>query len=387
MLRLPALFHQGKQAQRDEKTIGHKMAQSGHKQFPFAWRAQWLLLMQASPTAAAVFTYMHWRSNKDNIFDLCEDLMCKDLGLNRQTLCKARALIYKHGGFKRICERTKTGQLAVKYEILGFETGDQVRETHTSSKSAKPVPEPSTGLPYVAKPYHTVDTSLVSTVDTSNQEPVDTTPLGRKQASDGLPSSKTKTEPQPPVRVWSINQADDVARMQLNLGDYPIGRATDLIYKLGCNPDDEVEFLCFIQLMNFFNKTTGYDAEHDLWNFWHWNQQHKTGGLVFYSLSDAYKAIKSDSRKGAYPQWKKHEALAVCPKHCYVTFPSLAGDNSEVVVEALFAGDKTDCTAGRHKYGTCPSGAACHPNAPAYRKADIGWGDSKPAFETEQDLA
>ena len=383
MLRLPALFHQGKQAQRDEKTIGHKMAQSGHKQFPFAWRAKWLLLMQASPTAASVFTYMYWRSDKNNIFDLCEELVCKDLGLNRQTLCKARSLIAKHGGFKRICERTKTGQLAVKYEVLGFEMGDQVREPHTSDKSEKPTPKPSTSSPYVAKRDHTVNTFLESAVDTSNQPPVDTTPLGRKQASAIGPS---KTGEAVTDRKWSINSLDDQHEMQKNLGDYPIGRGVDFIQKLGCNPDDHREWFAFIDLMSYFarHENPCMNQEHALWSYWHWNQQHKTGGLLFYSLQDARDAILSDNRKGAYPQWLKHEALAACPKRCYQTFPKLIGDT---LFESEFKPveediPNTDCTAHQqahqHKRGTCPTGAACHPNAPKYRKENIGWDSPKP---------
>jgi DNA-binding MarR family transcriptional regulator len=43
----------------------------------------------------------------------------------------------------------------------------------------------------------------------------------------------------------------------------------------------------------------------------------------------------------------------------------------------------TDCTANRHKRGTCPSGAACHPNAPAYRKEHIEFPSFHPEPEVE----
>jgi hypothetical protein len=127
----------------------------------------------------------------------------------------------------------------------------------------------------------------------------------------------------------------DPVKMQELLGDYPVGRAYGLIQALGCNPDQEAEFSAFLSCLKVFaaghdpNPELGPydDAEVDLWSFWHWNQQHKSGGLLFYDLAQAYTSLQSTKRVNALTQWKKHQSLPTCPKRCeFVSFPKLVGD-------------------------------------------------------------
>lgn len=152
----------------------------GHKQFPFAWRGAWLKLFQESPTAAAVWAYMFWRSDKDNVFDLCEGLMCHDLNLNPKTLGKARSLIHAKGGFKRECERNERGQLVVRYRMLDFsEPSPEIYLTPTPNIGGESLPQktdvdPSPSLRRRVKRGHTVDTYLSiipdATVDTEETD-------------------------------------------------------------------------------------------------------------------------------------------------------------------------------------------------------------------------
>jgi hypothetical protein len=127
----------------------------------------------------------------------------------------------------------------------------------------------------------------------------------------------------------------DPVKMQELLGDYPVGRAYDLIQALGCNPDQEAEFSAFLSCLKVFaaghdpNPELGPydDAEVDLWSFWQWNQQHKSGGLLFYDLAQAYTSLQSTKRVNALTQWKKHQSLPTCPKRCeFVPFPTFPSD-------------------------------------------------------------
>jgi hypothetical protein len=226
----------------------------------------------------------------------------------------------------------------------------------------------------VAKPHATlpIDPRSLTLTDQKETPPTPEAKQVSKQVASELPP-KAKTEP--PVQVWCVDNIDDMAQMQKNFGpDYPVGRAYDLISKLGCNVKDQNEWLCFLNLMGFFSDNMPDHPERSLWAYWNYNQQHKTGGLVHYSLADAWVAIQSDNRKGAFPQFKKHQQLTVCPKHCYEKFPELVGDG--VFAEAFEVEEDihdTDCTAHQHKRGTCPTGSACHPNAPEYRKEHISW--------------
>ncbi len=234
----------------------------------------------------------------------------------------------------------------------------------------------------VAKPHATLPLDPRSADQTETRAGA-SLPLVRKQASDGSPSQAPK--PEPPAQAWCVDNIDDLTHLQTLLGDYPVGRAYDLISKMGCDVKEQEEWRSLISLFGFFSDNMPDHPERSLWQYWNWNQQHKTGGLIFYTLQDAWHAVETGGRKGAFPQFKKHQELVTCPKRCFEgsKFPELAGDDSEAVAEAMYPskpafeveGDirDTDCTAHQHKRGTCPSGSACHPNAPEYRKAYIAW--------------
>lgn len=184
------------------------MGKKGFKKFPFAWRANWLKLMQESPTAAAVWAYMWWRSDEHGVFDLCEDLMCLDLNLNPKTLQKARALIHRMGGFKRECERNDKGQLIVRYRMLPFTNpSTEIYLSPTpnigcESLSQKTVAEPSPNLLSTEKRGHTVDTVSVTSSPSVTPIPesgaVDTSKTmkeGRKEGNPPLASLATDKVP------------------------------------------------------------------------------------------------------------------------------------------------------------------------------------------------
>jgi hypothetical protein len=48
-------------------------------------------------------------------------------------------------------------------------------------------------------------------------------------------------------------------------------------------------------------------------DFWNWNQTHKTGKLVFYSMADMSRAYWSTNDRNARAQWEKYEP-DTCPK-------------------------------------------------------------------------
>jgi hypothetical protein len=317
------------------------MAQSkGHKQFPFKWRAAWLALGRANPTAAYVWDYMFWRSDKDNIFDLEESLVCKDTGLERKTLCKARSLVAKHGGFRRLYSRNPQGQLIVKYQMLGFEEGEQVPENGTSNKSQQTGLEPSTVLRNPVKRDHTVDTPPV---DTSNQKPVDTevSELVSEEDACSLRSQATAREsselrsPEPPPAT---------------------DRERALAFALHCNVTADER----IALRDFFEM--GF-TEEEFWDFWHWNQQHKSGGLQFATLREANNALHSGSSRSAWKQWQRHKENP-CRKCKHVPMPDLPNESRLC----------SECDVS-HSRASCP----CF-EAMAAAKA------GRQAFEIEEDL-
>ena len=62
--------------------------------------------------------------------------------------------------------------------------------------------------------------------------------------------------------------------------------------------------------------------EREVWNYWHWNQQHKSGKLLFYTLAQAWDALQSDNPRSARRQYQKHKSMEEsCPKRC--SFPKL----------------------------------------------------------------
>ena len=158
---------------------------------------------------------------------------------------------------------------------------------------------------------------------------------GRKWSPVCTKESKSgEATAEPTAEALEAAKTDPV-KMQELLGDYPVGRACALIQALGCNPDQEAEFSAFLSCLNVFAaehdptpELGPYDdAEVDLWSFWQWNQQHKSGGLLFYDLAQAYTSLQSTKRVNALTQWKKHQSLPTCPKRCeFVPFPKLAGD-------------------------------------------------------------
>jgi hypothetical protein len=209
-----------------------KSKKSGFKKFPFAWRANWLKLMQESPTAAAVWAYMWWRSDEHGVFDLCEDLMCLDLGLNPKTLQKAQALIHHMGGFKRECERNDKGQLIVRYRMLPFTNpSTEIYLSPTpnigcESLSQKTGVVPSPNLLSTEKRGHTVDTVPVTpspngglraipepVVDTSN-------PRERKVGKEQVPPPSATAVAPPsnpkPREVPASSKVDAQANQKKN---------------------------------------------------------------------------------------------------------------------------------------------------------------------------
>jgi len=263
------------------------MAQSkGHKQFPFKWRAAWLALGRANPTAAYVWDYMFWRSDKDDIFDLEESLVCKDTGLERKTLCKARSLIAKHGGFRRLYSRNPQGQLIVKYQMLGFEEGEQVPENGTSNKSQQTGLEPSTVLRDSVKRDHTVDTP---SVDTSNQEPVDTRvrEKGRKVS--------------PPLASLATSQlAESLPNPTPN--ELRVFRAL----ALAPSSDSLNDLRQVYENIQSYNSIIGY---------WNWNQSHQPDRLVFYDLNQVLRSLTEGQKRG-FSKYLKHSdrPCPVCKK-------------------------------------------------------------------------
>lgn len=143
--------------------MSDKPKKQGFKKFPFAWRKAWLELGRQNPTAAYVWTYMWWRTDKASIFDLEESLVCLDIGLGRNALCKARSFLVARGGLERINSYNEKGQRIVTYRVVS--PGTQIPENGTqriSSKYRKEVPSPDTASLDLANRYHTVDTVPVT---------------------------------------------------------------------------------------------------------------------------------------------------------------------------------------------------------------------------------
>ncbi len=176
----------------------------GFKQFPFAWRDKWLALFRESPTAAAIWDFMWWKSDVNGIFDLPEGLMCKDLNLNPKTVHKARSLIARHGGFERLCHRNELGQLVVRYQMHGF---DKDKATKTADTRFTPSPKngsapraQKTGFepePSLRTPVKRTPSVATPSVDT--KEEVDTE---AKLAS--TPSHQEEAKPTPDERKGRV---------------------------------------------------------------------------------------------------------------------------------------------------------------------------------------
>jgi len=84
----------------------------------------------------------------------------------------------------------------------------------------------------------------------------------------------------------------------------------------------------------------------------------------------------ADGIERLHPNWVEHIMTLKVPRGAKRKFVRVP--NSVEHVEIM----DTDCTANRHTRGTCPSGAACHPNAPAYRREVIEWG-TPPKFKQD----
>jgi hypothetical protein len=65
----------------------------------------------------------------------------------------------------------------------------------------------------------------------------------------------------------------------------------------------------------------------EIWDYWHGNLQHKSGGLQFGTLAQALESTLSDSPKSGLKQWRRHQSLTCCPKRCErVPFPDLLSE-------------------------------------------------------------
>lgn len=81
----------------------------------------------------------------------------------------------------------------------------------------------------------------------------------------------------------------------------------------------------------------------------------------------------ADGIERLHPNWVEHIMTLKVPRGAKRRFVHVPNAAPHVEIDDLPLLD-TDCTANRHTRGTCPTGAACHPNAPAYRKEHIEWG-------------
>jgi hypothetical protein len=145
-------------------------------------------------------------------------------------------------------------------------------------------------------------------------------PVSRVQ--EGVQEIETKKEQQPVSKKESKGVPDGTPSVVTNAKLNPVtDREQDYLKALGIPVVQEQ-----VLALRTFLKTW---TETELWNFWHWNQRHKTGRLQFMDLSDALHSLDSDSKRSAMKQWQKHDTNpAACPKHCdFVPMPALAGDD------------------------------------------------------------
>jgi hypothetical protein len=322
-----------------------------------AWRKSWLELGRENPTGAYVWSYMWWRSGPDNIFDLEEGLVCKDLGLNRKTLCKARSLIEKHGGFKRLYSRNALGQLLVRYQMLGFELGEQVPNSGPESESQETVSEPEPTLRNVVNRGHTVDTSPVaggeppipdtsvtpSAIHSPREEKVSTASKDCSVAALPLPDGAIETEihltmdEKQALKQLSFEEAalePKAQRQELFNWSQRFNRLFDdeewstaeqwyleLFPHTTEFPEGEILALAEIaldmqqryvgpvEIRNGVGFAYRDSRSNPIREFWVWNQVHKAKkpGLVFYTVGDMARAWWSTDPRSARAQWERHD--------------------------------------------------------------------------------
>ena len=166
-----------------------------------------------------------------------------------------------------------------------------------------------------------IDPRSADQEETQVSERVSETPT----ATTAIVSSASETDEQKLQRRQEL--------LTRNLGAYPVERAHELIIAMGCTPYPDSEFEAFTMLGNWLGEET------EVWNYWHWNHQHKTGKLVFYTLAQAWDALQSESTRSARRQYQVHKSLnGSCPKHCSMPeFPALVGDPPELAVSAKAA--------------------------------------------------
>jgi len=131
--------------------------------------------------------------------------------------------------------------------------------------------------------------------------------------SPALHPTNHSTEDQP--RVSELVRSAAVAASMLAVEDdsadpKPTPREQMLLKALGIDLWLKGEVSSLRSILKFMSQS-------EFWSFWHWNQQHKSGKLQFFTVSQALSAIDSNSPRSAIRQWKKHEKnSSSCPKRC-----------------------------------------------------------------------
>jgi hypothetical protein len=62
-------------------------------------------------TLVAIWGYMFWRSGKNNLFELSEELVCFDLGCDATTLRKARQILVANGFISSAMTSSQRGRI------------------------------------------------------------------------------------------------------------------------------------------------------------------------------------------------------------------------------------------------------------------------------------
>jgi hypothetical protein len=148
----------------------------------------------------------------------------------------------------------------------------------------------------------------------SSGDPAVSLPRTHSTTLDSPASDPTNrsTEDQPQVSQ-KVRSAADAASMAVEDGSAdpePTPREKRLLKALGIEFWRKGEVSSLRSILKFMSVS-------DFWNFWHWNQQHKSGKLQFFTVSQALSAIDSNSPRSAIRQWDKHEQdSSSCSKRC-----------------------------------------------------------------------
>jgi len=252
----------------------------------------------------------------------------------------------------------------------------------------------------------------------SSSDPAVSLPRTHSTTLDSPASDPTNhsTEDQP--RVSEKVRSAAVAASMSNVAAAGSGEAEaaltdrerDFLCALIPETRDETRLLSEVKALRAILKL---HSELEFWNYWNWNQTHKTGKLKHFALADALNALNSDSARSAWNQFQKCWRNP-CPKdrpNNEYPMPVLAGDpcfrlgkHPEKIVRDLFeAGyikplgdkwyigwDEHTCFAGYRNFDALMEDLDGRGgNEPLFQQMEIfltSVNENKQAFEIEEDF-